>query len=105
MSRAPARRALQGQVPEEVKAERYERFMEAQKAVSAGVMAERVGQEIEVIIDEVDEEGAIGRSAWDAPDIDGSVFLDEAGGLAPGDIVRAVVDETDDYDCWARAVS
>ena len=98
-------RALDGQVPEEVKAERHERFMETQKAVSAKVMAMRVGQEIEVIIDEVDEEGAVGRSAWDAPDIDGSVFIDEAGGLAPGDIVRAVVEETDDYDCWARLAS
>ena len=76
-------RALDGQVPEEVKAERHERFMETQKAVSAKVMAMRVGQEIEVIIDEVDEEGAVGRSAWDAPDIDGSVFIDEAGWPCP----------------------
>ncbi|MGF1621340.1 MAG: 30S ribosomal protein S12 methylthiotransferase RimO [Rhodomicrobiaceae bacterium] len=95
-------RALEGQIPEEVKAERYERFMETQKAVSAEVMGSRVGQEIEVIIDEFDDEGAIGRSTWDAPDIDGSVFLEEADGLAPGDIVRVVVEETDEYDCWGR---
>ena len=100
-----ASRALDGQVAEEVKAERHERFMQTQKAVSAKVMAARVGQEIEVIIDEVDEDGAVGRSAWDAPDIDGSVFIEEAGGLAAGDIVRAVVEETDDYDCWARLAS
>jgi ribosomal protein S12 methylthiotransferase len=85
-----------------VKAERYERFMETQKAVSAEVMGSRVGQEIEVIIDEPDDEGAIGRSTWDAPDIDGSVFLEEAEGLSPGDIVRVVVEETDEYDCWGR---
>ncbi len=100
-----ASRAFEGQVPEEVKAERYERFMEAQKAVSAEVMAARQGQEIEVIIDEVDEDGAIGRSTWDAPDIDGSVFLEDADGLAPGDIVQVVVEETDEYDCWGRLVS
>jgi ribosomal protein S12 methylthiotransferase len=100
-----ASRGLEGQVPEEVKDERYERFMEMQKAVSAEVMAARLGQEIEVIIDEVDEDGAIGRSTWDAPDIDGSVFLEEADGLAPGDIVRVVVEETDEYDCWGRLVS
>lgn len=98
-------RALDGQVPEEVKAERYERFMEAQKAVSAEVMAARVGQTIDVIIDDLDEEGAIGRSHWDAPDIDGSVFIDDAEGFAPGDIVRVLVDETDDYDCWGKVVS
>jgi ribosomal protein S12 methylthiotransferase len=98
-------RALEGQVPEEVKAERYERFMEAQRAVSEEVMATRVGREIDVIIDEIDEEGALGRSTWDAPDIDGSVFIDEAEGLAPGDIVRIKVDETDEYDCWGAVVS
>jgi ribosomal protein S12 methylthiotransferase len=65
-------------------------------------MAGRVGKEIDVIIDELDEDGAIGRSAWDAPDIDGSVFLEEADGLAPGDIVRLLVEETDEYDCWGR---
>jgi ribosomal protein S12 methylthiotransferase len=90
-----------------VKAERHERFMKTQKAVSAEVMAARVGQEIDVIIDEVDAEGAIGRSTWDAPDIDGSVFLEgeEARSLAPGDIVRAVVEETDEYDCWGGLLS
>jgi ribosomal protein S12 methylthiotransferase len=95
-------RALDGHVPEELKAERYERFMEAQKAVSAEVMEARVGQTIDVIVDELDEDGAIGRSTWDAPDIDGSVFIDDAEGLAPGDIVRVLVDETDEYDCWGR---
>jgi ribosomal protein S12 methylthiotransferase len=98
-------RALDCQIPEEVKAERYERFMEAQKAVSAEVMATRVGREIDVIIDELDEEGAVGRSMWDAPDIDGSVFIDEAEGLAAGDVVRVLVDETDEYDCWGAVVS
>jgi ribosomal protein S12 methylthiotransferase len=95
-------RALDNQIPEEVKEERYARFMEVQKDVSANVMAGRVGQEIDVLIDEIDRDGAIGRSAWDAPDIDGSVFLDGETELAPGDIVRAVIQETDDYDCWAR---
>jgi ribosomal protein S12 methylthiotransferase len=100
---APSR-ALEGHVPEEVKAERHHRFMEVQKAVSAEVMATRIGKSIDVIIDEVDEEGAVGRSAWDAPEIDGSVFLDEAEGIAPGDIVRVEVEEAEDYDLWARRV-
>ena len=52
-------------------------------------------------IDEVDEEGAIGRSQWDAPEIDGSVFLNGATALKPGDMVRARVTHADDYDLWA----
>jgi ribosomal protein S12 methylthiotransferase len=97
---APSR-ALEGHVPEEVKAERHHRFMETQNAVSAEVMGGRLGKTIDVIIDEVDEDGAVGRSAWDAPDIDGSVFLDDAEGIAPGDIVRAVIEHAEDYDVWA----
>jgi ribosomal protein S12 methylthiotransferase len=100
---APSR-TLEGHVPEEVKAERHHRFMETQKAVSAEVMSGRIGKTIDVIIDEVDEDGAVGRSAWDAPDIDGSVFLDEAEGMAPGDIIRAVIEHAEDYDVWARPV-
>jgi ribosomal protein S12 methylthiotransferase len=100
---APSR-VLDGHVPEEVKAERHHRFMEVQKAVSAQVMGTRIGRTIDVIIDEVDEEGAVGRSAWDAPEIDGSVFVDEADGIAPGDIVRVEIDEAEDYDLWGRRV-
>ncbi len=63
-----------------------------------------VGREIDVIIDEVDEEGAIGRSQWDAPEIDGSVFLNGETDLKPGDIVRARVDHADEYDLEADLV-
>ncbi len=59
--------ALDGAVPDEVKEERWHRFMAAQKEISAGLMAAKVGRTIDVVIDEVDEEGAIGRSKWDAP--------------------------------------
>ncbi|MDX2156371.1 MAG: 30S ribosomal protein S12 methylthiotransferase RimO [Hyphomicrobiaceae bacterium] len=91
-------------VPEEVKEERWHRFMAAQQLVSAGVMAARVGREIDVLIDEVDEEGAIGRSAWDAPEIDGSVFLNGETAMKPGDMIRAKVAHADEYDLWADAV-
>ena len=57
-----------------------------------------------MIVDEVDEEGAVGRSQWDAPEIDGSVFLEGATDLKPGDIVRAKVTRADDYDLWAEPV-
>jgi ribosomal protein S12 methylthiotransferase len=76
--------------------------MAAQQAVSAEVTAARVGKTIDVLIDEVDEEGAIGRSKWDAPEIDGSVFLNGATGVKPGDIVQAHVTNADEYDLWGE---
>jgi len=57
-----------------------------------------------VLIDEVDEDGAIGRSKADAPDIDGAVYLNEATHLQPGQIVRARVNEADEYDLWATLI-
>jgi len=99
-----ASRSLEGQVPEEVKTERYKRFMAVQSEVSAEVLAGQIGKTIDVLIDGVDGEGATGRSAWDAPDIDGSVFLNDAQGLKPGDLIRANVVDADEYDLWAERV-
>ena len=93
---------LPGAVPEEVKEERWHRFMAAQQEVSTAVMATHVGRDIEVLIDEVDDEGAIGRSKWDAPDIDGSVFLNGVTDVEPGDLVEAKVVHADEYDLWAE---
>jgi len=98
---APAN-ALPGAVPDEVKDERWHRFMEAAKQVSEKRLARIVGREIKVIVDEVDEEGALCRSQWDAPEIDGSVFLNDDTDLKPGDIVTARVVHADDYDLWAE---
>ncbi len=92
---------LEGAVPEEVKEERWHRFMAAQQEVSREILAARVGATIDVIVDEVDEDGAVGRTRWDAPEIDGSVFLDGGDTLRPGDIVTARVAAADDYDLWA----
>jgi ribosomal protein S12 methylthiotransferase len=93
---------LPGAVPEEVKEERWHRFMEVQAQVSAEIMQTRVGREIDVLIDAIDEDEdgveAVGRSVWDAPEIDGNVFLPGEGGLKPGDLVRAKVVEAEDYD-------
>jgi ribosomal protein S12 methylthiotransferase len=95
-----ASRAIQSQVPAEVKEERYARFMETQAAVSEALLAGRIGKTIEVLIDEVDEEGAIGRSAWDAPEIDGSVFLNGETGVEPGDFVSVEIERAEEYDVW-----
>ena len=93
---------LDGAVPQELKDERWHRFMVAQKEVSASLLAGKVGREIDVLIDEVDGDGAMGRSKWDAPEIDGSVFLNGEANVKPGDIVRAKVLHADDYDLWAE---
>jgi ribosomal protein S12 methylthiotransferase len=91
---------LPGLVPAEVKQERFARLMEAQQEISAALLAERIGRRIDVIVDEVDAEGAVGRSAWDAPEIDGSVYLNGETDLAPGDIIPATIEHADEYDLW-----
>ncbi len=100
---APAN-ALEGAVPDEVKQERYDRFMAHQQAISTERLARKVGKEFDVLIDEVDEDGAVGRSSADAPEIDGSVFVDSATPLKPGDMVRVRVTDSDEYDLWADKI-
>lgn len=88
-------------VPDDVKQDRWERFMETQQAISTAKLQQKIGRSIEVLIDEVDEEGAIGRSWADAPEIDGHVFLNGETNLQPGDILTAKVENADEYDLWA----
>ena len=99
-----AANALPDAVPEEVKEERWHRFMAAQKSISEAATAARVGKTLDVLIDEVDEEGAIGRSQWDAPEIDGNVFLNGDTKVKPGDIVKAKAVHADEYDLWAERI-
>ena len=95
--------ALPDHVPAEVKQERWERFMQKAQAISGAKLAARVGRTLQVIVDEVDEEGATARSWADAPEIDGNLYIDEGfEGLAPGDILNVVVEEADEYDLWGR---
>jgi len=88
-------------VPEELKQERWDRFMALQQQISADKLQARIGKSIEILIDEVDAEGAVGRSSADAPEIDGKVYLDGATGLSPGDFVEAQITAADEYDLWA----
>lgn len=92
-------------VPEEIQEERFQRFMELQQQVSIRKLARKVGQEMTIIIDEVDEEGATGRSFADAPEIDGLVYLNGETNLKPGDMVKVRIDESDEYDLWASLIS
>jgi len=88
-------------VPEEVKEERWHRFMATQQAISAEKLSAKVGTSIDVLVDSVTEDNATGRSASDAPEIDGIVHLQRAGKLQPGDLITATVTAADDYDLWA----
>jgi ribosomal protein S12 methylthiotransferase len=93
---------LPGAVPEEVKEERYARVMELTARISAEKLAAKVGSTLDVLIDAVDPDGggATGRSKADAPEIDGEVHLRDAGHLAPGDIVSATIEESDEHDLF-----
>jgi ribosomal protein S12 methylthiotransferase len=97
--------ALPDHVAPEVKQERWDRFMEKAQAISEAKLAVKVGQVMQVIVDEVDEEGATCRTKADAPEIDGNLFIDEGfEGLAPGDLVTVTVEEAGEYDLWGRVV-
>ncbi len=87
-------------VPDDIKQARWETFMAAQQKISATKLAKKVGQTISVLIDSVDNEGAIGRSSADAPEIDGVVYLPGATSLKPGDWVEGEVSASDEYDLW-----
>jgi len=96
-----AANALPGAVPEAVKEARWHRFMAAQSAISEQRLAMKVGRDIDVLIDAVDDEGgASGRSKYDAPEIDGEVHLRDAGGVAVGDIIRVRIEESDEADLF-----
>jgi ribosomal protein S12 methylthiotransferase len=107
-----AANALPNAVPEELKEERWHRFMAAQQTISARRLAGRVGTDIDVIVDELDGEHAIGRSMADAPEIDGRVYLSVGKGPAgkgakkikAGSIVTAHVLRSDEYDLWAEPI-
>ncbi|MDO9064200.1 MAG: 30S ribosomal protein S12 methylthiotransferase RimO [Sulfuricella sp.] len=94
--------ALPGAVPEEVKQERVARLMELQEEISAAKLERKIGQTLTVLVDEVDEEGAVARSAADAPEIDGLVYIEESSDLKPGDFVEVEITDADAHDLWAR---
>ena len=94
---------LPDHVAPEIKQERFDRFMERAQAISEAKLAAKLGRRIEVIVDEVDAEGATCRTKADAPEIDGNLFIDEGfEELRAGDLVNVVVEEAGEYDLWGR---
>ena len=99
-----AANALPDPVPDEVKQERYERFMELAARISAEKLAAKVGRRMRVLVDAVGDEGAIARSAADAPEIDGAVRILRPGKLRTGDWADVEITGADAYDLDARLV-
>ena len=93
---------LPGALPEEVREERRARLMRLQEKISARRLKRKVGKTLKVLVDEVKPEGAVARSAADAPEIDGIVHIEGAGKLAPGDWAQVKVFRSDTHDLFAR---
>ena len=100
---------LPDHVAEEVKQERYERFMEVQQAISAAKLQKRIGQTMTVLVDELDEEFpvAIARSYADAPEIDGNVFVEDIDKslIKSGDLLEVEITDADEYDLFAKLIA
>lgn len=97
--------ALPDHLPEEVKQNRWERFMQKAQQISEAKLAKKLGKELQVIVDEVDEEAATCRTMADAPEIDGNLFIDSNfEDLTIGDIITVKVDEAGAYDLWGQRI-
>jgi ribosomal protein S12 methylthiotransferase len=97
--------ALPDHVADEVKQDRWDRFMAKAQQISEAKLLAKVGRTLEVIIDEIDDEAATCRTKADAPEIDGNLFIDEElQALSVGDVVTVQVDEAGEYDLWGKLV-
>ena len=95
---------LPDHVPPELQEERLGRLMELQEEISEGLLARKVGKTIQVLVDSVNEEGAVARSTADAPEIDGLVYIDSGHDLTVGDFVNVLITDSDTHDLWAEIV-
>ncbi len=96
---------LPDQIPEHIKQERLEIFMETQAAISADKLQDRIGRQEVVIIDELAEDGFVGRTYSDAPEIDGVVMVQTDAALEVGDFVDVKITNADDHDLYGELVS
>lgn len=99
-----AANALPGALPDEVREERRRYVMELQEDISADIMAAKIDKEMTVLVDAVDEEGAIARSSADAPEIDGVVYLDGVFDVNPGDFLQVRIVDADAFDLYAQRI-
>jgi len=90
------------QVPEDVKEERFHRFMQLQQEISAERLKQKIGQTLDVIVDEIDDEGIIGRTKADAPEVDGLVYIENLSctPVKVGEFIKVTITHSDEYDLW-----
>ncbi len=96
--------ALPDHIPPDVQQQRLERLMQLQEKISEAKLQRKIGKIITVLVDEVDDEGAIARSAADAPEIDGVVYVIDGESLKVGDLVEVRVTDSDVHDLWAETI-
>ena len=96
---------MENQIDEDIKQERLDAIMRRQLDISLEYNREKVGKELDVLVEEKDEDGSyIGRTQYDAPEIDNSVIFMSGRDLRPGEIVRVLVEDAFDYDLVGREV-
>jgi ribosomal protein S12 methylthiotransferase len=95
---------LPGALPQEVREDRQRRLMELQEDISAEILASKIGYEMTVLVDAVDEQGTIARTYADAPEIDGLVYIDDFFDAEPGDFITVRIDDADEHDLYASVV-
>ncbi len=95
---------LPDQIPEEVKEHRLERFMALQAEISAKKLAAKVGQRMTVLVDEVEADEVLARSAGEAPEIDGYVIIKGAWDMQPGDFIEVDITHSSEHDLWGEPV-
>ena len=96
---------LANPVAEELKEERWERFMATQQEISTQKLQAKIGQIVEVLVDETNAEQIVARSAADAPEIDGNVFIKPDRDIEAGDFIQVKIDDADEYDLYGTLVS
>ena len=96
---------LPEQIPNEVKEERWKKFMEISQNISKAKLEKKIGKKLDVIVDSIEPDGATCRTMADAPEIDGNLFIDENfQNLSTGDVVQVVIDEASEYDLWGKLI-
>ena len=97
-----AANALPGALPEEIREERKMRLMRHQEDISTQRLEAKIGQTLTVLVDDIDEEGAIARTAGDAPDIDGLVYISDGHELEVGEFAEVTITDCDVHDLYAE---
>ncbi len=96
--------ALPDQVDEDIKQDRLDLFMQVQEQISRNKLQQRIGQQLTVLVDDVNDHEILARSQYDAPEVDGLVIIEDDISVKPGDWLRVKVIDSDEHDLYAEAV-